>query len=841
MFLLRVLLFAFASFASSLLIDGDAVFVVSPQEAGPVSLAVRDVLRDAYLVLGRRPLILGAPPAVGALPPNTTLILLGTPAAAPWLTSAFPSVPSRCLVGWESHCVLVGGGTIPGYARTVVATGEGVRGAIFGAYTFSEEILGVNPWGHFTDDTPSFVGALEIADDFAAVFAPPRFKYRGFFINDEDLSSNLWRDPLGLANIDLRAYDRFLETLLRLKTNLLVPATNPFPDQQVYALIVKRGAVVSFHHYDLVGGNVFAWPLPHSDWTWRYDPGTMASLYRASIDAIVESVGATGEVLWSVGLRGLNDISYQCSTTAECGREISEAMGNQSAWIRAKQPNATLIYYLWQEDLDYLTEGVLTLPPGVDLVFTDAGSGFIRVNSNWTKYCSGVYYHTAMLDGQANQLSEMVPADRIFAQFKPVVNQSRATSVMIDNISDLRPVPLTTDALMKYAWDPSPYDAATSPAAAALAHYAAFGARQLHLPGGPTDASALAYAQLWADFFLIPYIQGGSSDNFLSGAISRFARAAALSISHNATVSPSDIAGAATAVLRLSNGTDASGSSITSALAALVSRATALTPMLPPARQGWYVSHTVTQISLHTSLTLALTESLDAMRLAASSNWTGAQAAAAVASASAEGALAALRDGEAASAPETWRGLYEGDYLTNVQGAADAVRALVAALSAPGSRAPLPPSSTTAQWYAWDFGWEVNAEDVAARYPLSQRFDPTVAFSVMPRVNCVFADVDAGACTPNPTGGIWVRGKRGAVTLQVMTSNTAAHGAAALLIRYTVDGSTPTAASPAYEAGHPLVLDDIGAGSASVVLTASVFDATGALVGGTRVTTWAAV
>ena len=324
-----------ASSVSSLTLTGEEVYVISPTEPGPVALAFGDVLRDAYLVLGRRPLVLPAPPAPGALPGNTTLIFFGTFDAAPWLPTLFPTAPADCGGGWEAHCVLVGGGGAPGYPNAVLASGSGARGAMYGAYSFSEHVLGTNPLMHFTDDVPAFAAPLAVADGLRLLFAPPRFKYRGLFINDEDLLAEQFPDPLGRAAMDLRAYSRLLETLLRLKGNLMVPATNPFPDQEVNKLCGRRGVVLSFHHYDLVGGNVYSWPLPSSDWDWIRDPGSIAAMWRASIEAQKD----IPEVIWSVGLRGLNDEAYPCTLSkAACGAQISEAMGNQTAWIRAVQP-----------------------------------------------------------------------------------------------------------------------------------------------------------------------------------------------------------------------------------------------------------------------------------------------------------------------------------------------------------------------------------------------------------------------------------------------------------------------------------------------------------------------
>lgn len=440
----------------------------------------------------------------------------------------------------------------------------------------------------------------------------------------------------------------------------------------------------------------------------------------------------------------------------------------------------------------------------------------------------------------------MIPVDRIITQFAPVVNKSKATDIMIDNVSDLRPVPMTTDMLLKFVWDPAPYLAVSDPVAAALAHYAAWGAQQHHIPGGATAPAAVAYARLWADLFDVPYIQGALSDNFLAGAIQGAASSGARGVHGDGTVPAAALDDARRAVARLSNGSDASGASVVTALAALLSRAEDLSTQLPPARVGYFTSHTLLQVRLHAGSTAALVGVLDTLTAASARNWPAAALAAGNALAAAERVLEALRDGEAASYPGTWRGLYAGDYLSNMQRARDWVLALTAAVAAPGPGAPpLPLVDGANLWYAWDFAWQ-GAPEVRAAYPLSQRVDPNVAFAVMPRINCEFADSAAGTCTPNADGGLWVRGRGGAVTIQVMTSQTVtATPASAPVLRYTLDGAAPTPSSPAYEPGHPLVLDAlVAAGADTVTITAAVFAAAsdgGAQLGGARTTLWRAV
>ena len=70
--------------------------------------------------------------------------------------------------------------------------------------------------------------------------------------------------------------------------------------------------------------------------------------------------------------------SYPCNGAADCGRQISEAISNQTKWItEAQGPDALMVTYLWQEAFQYLEDGYLIIPDNVMTIFTDAGSGYV--------------------------------------------------------------------------------------------------------------------------------------------------------------------------------------------------------------------------------------------------------------------------------------------------------------------------------------------------------------------------------------------------------------------------------------------------------------------------------
>jgi hypothetical protein len=348
------------------------VVVIASGESAAFSMGVHDLQENLYTVTGVAPIVLASPPAPHSLPPQTTVLYFGTTAAAPWLTNL--TLPAGCLEGWESHCVAAvpaGSAGTNGFA-SVVSTGTGLRGALFGLYQFTDTVLGFKPLYLFTDTPAAYVGAANVVinDTLAVVYAPPRFDYRAPFINDEDLTGHHRPDPLGRNVFDLSAWDAYFETALRMKANMVLIGTNPFPDDTATALAARRGLVLASHHYDIVSSNVFSWPLPGDDWNWLTNAGTMAYLWRASIAQLAQYP----EVVFSIGLRGLNDLPYPaCANPAndkECGQQVTYAIANQTQWIRELVPNATTVLYMWQEILDLLANGYITIPEGTHVVFT---------------------------------------------------------------------------------------------------------------------------------------------------------------------------------------------------------------------------------------------------------------------------------------------------------------------------------------------------------------------------------------------------------------------------------------------------------------------------------------
>jgi hypothetical protein len=189
-------------------------------------------------------------------------------------------------------------------------------------------------------------------------------------------------------------------------------------------------------------------------------------LERAWRDA-VNAYRPDQEVLWSVGLRGLSDVSYASMDPSvqgdnkALGQLISKAIATQVKIVQAVRPNAEFFTNLWQEGAKLAQQGDLKIPPVVYTVWADAGYGYLQDHGEVTAG-QGAYDHVAMMNGRANQLTEMVPVERSFSEIGRYI-KAQASAYFLVNTSDIRPVSMSTEAVMEAAWKGLP--AGSDPAA----------------------------------------------------------------------------------------------------------------------------------------------------------------------------------------------------------------------------------------------------------------------------------------------------------------------------------------------------------------------------------------
>jgi len=424
-------------------IDGSTVLVEAAGEPGPVHRATEDLRSDFAKVFGRAPRVVTRLEDAGP-----KVILIGQNANLP------AGVNCATASGTEAFAFSVAnagsGGNAP--QRVVCLTGADMRGTIYAVYEFSQRVLGVDPMYLWTDREPAKRASILLPADFARTYPSPVFRYRGFFPNDEDLLTG-WVIPKKgeQTGIALSTWDQVFETILRLKGNMVVPGTWIFPDDAQVHAATERGLIVNQHHAIPLGVNVARWP---KDVPYNFSAHPEI-LERAWTNAVA-TYRPDEEILWSVGLRGLSDSSYASLDPSVrdndplLGKRISDAIGVQMKIVRARYPNAQFVTDLWQEGARLMHEGYVTIPPEVSLVWADTGYGDMQ-DGGKVAAGQGAYFHVAMMNGQANQLSEMVSAKVINDELGRYI-KAGATSYFLVNTSDIRPVSMTTRAVMDMAW-----------------------------------------------------------------------------------------------------------------------------------------------------------------------------------------------------------------------------------------------------------------------------------------------------------------------------------------------------------------------------------------------------
>ena len=430
-------------------LDRTVTLLTAPEEGEPVQKAVEDLAADLQVVLGTRPKIIHRTEDSGSF-----TIFIGESAKLPSeIRPASLTAPESFSISlreekWNPQRP----------TKVVVLSGADMRGTIYAVYRFSEKYLGIDPLYYWTDHRPVRRASIPLPASLNETYPPPVFTYRGFFINDEDLLTG-WApgEKKDKTGISLEVWSKIFETILRLKGNMVAPGTWIFPDDPQVRLAAKRGLIVAQHHAIPLGLNVARWP---KDVPYNYSdyPEILQGAWKNAVASYLPNQ----EVLWTVGLRGLSDVTYASmdshvrDNTKSLGALISKAIADQMQIVRSVRPDAKFVTNLWQEGAKLVQQGDLKIPPEVSTVWADDGYGYLQDHGEVSSG-QGIYDHVAMMNGRANQLTEMVPVERSFSEIGRYI-KAGATRYFLVNTSDIRPVTMSIRAVMDAVWKGVPAD-----------------------------------------------------------------------------------------------------------------------------------------------------------------------------------------------------------------------------------------------------------------------------------------------------------------------------------------------------------------------------------------------
>ncbi|HEX3730821.1 MAG TPA: glycosyl hydrolase 115 family protein, partial [Opitutaceae bacterium] len=368
--------------------------------------------------------------------------------------------------------------------RGIDVLGADELGAIYGVYYLSQTYLGIDPlklWGALPPKHRDRV-SLPIESHLEAA---PRFRWRGWFINDEDLLTGWHPQPAARPlvhyyfshPIALDVYQRIFETALRLRCNFIIPGSyidlTDDADRKIVSAAVARGLYVSQHHTQPLGVSAFAfrnyWNTRHGDVAFSYAQNPEAFRTVWSHYAALWKACAGDHVIWQLGLRGTGDRSFWSDDPAAPkdnrgrGAMISQAV--QTEWNIIAQGSSSppiCTTTLWAEGSDLNREGYIHLPSGVIMVFANNGATqefqedfFNTPREKGRLY--GAYTHAAFW-GAGPHLIQSASLLRLAKNFRLMLaNHTSAYSVQ--NVSNIREFLLTIEAAAHWTASSEPVDA----------------------------------------------------------------------------------------------------------------------------------------------------------------------------------------------------------------------------------------------------------------------------------------------------------------------------------------------------------------------------------------------
>ena len=433
--------------------------VVASDLPGYVWRAAQDLTNDVKKITGAdMPLVRGGPARSGDV-----------------------SVAVRPDGRWEAYAVRVRDGVLE-------VVGSDARGAMFGVYDFIERYLGVDPM-YFWSGVPHPKRAELAWKDVEIVQDEPSFRFRGWFLNDEDLLTK-WREASGVRDYSQYKYYHFVvnhgameavaEALVRSRYNLIIPAsflnaTRP-AEEGLAAICAARGVFVSMHHIEPMGvsGYTFKdyWKQRGRDLEYSYFkyPHEVEEVWRT----LATRWAKFPNVVWQIGLRGTGDRPMWADDPTmpkdDAGRArlITAALERQLAIldeVGVPREGRHVTTTLWGEGAYFHAKGLLKIPDGVTVVYSDNNCGW-----RWQRDLldapppadgerRGVYYHHQLI-GMGPHLVSLVPAARTCAMLRGARGKG-ARDYAIFNMGNVREFVYGIDATAKMTWNIDAFDPET--------------------------------------------------------------------------------------------------------------------------------------------------------------------------------------------------------------------------------------------------------------------------------------------------------------------------------------------------------------------------------------------
>ena len=367
---------------------------------------------------------------------------------------------------WENYLIRTVGDAL-------LIAGSDERGTMWGIYEFSQKYLGVDPLYLWTDHAPAAKKEV-IVPEVDIVDGPKTYKFRGWFINDEDLIEGFCRgskpDAAYRFHNDYAAtLEMLVETALRLKQNLLIPCShldldNP-AEEDLVRLVTERGMYISMHHQEPVGVHQFTVDRYFKDsGIENVNYVEHPEMYKEIWTHYIRKWAKYDNVIWQLGLRGRGDrpVWYNNSSIPDTpearGKIISDAIQTQLDIVKQEYAGKEVLSTstLWMEGMGLYRQDALKFPEGTAVIFADFGpnqmwgEGYYDTKRDKdTNY--GGYYHVCFW-GCGPHLIQGNPPEKIYYNYKAAVEKGDNYYSVL-NVSNFREHVYGVECVAEITWD----------------------------------------------------------------------------------------------------------------------------------------------------------------------------------------------------------------------------------------------------------------------------------------------------------------------------------------------------------------------------------------------------
>lgn len=399
--------------------------------------------------------------------PGDAVYLVGTPASLP----AIADLADRGAVAVSAQNPRPQGGVIKrtGLApHTLVLAGSDSKGVQRAVYTFSQDVLGVDPFAYWTGYAPAVQPGF-LPPDLDRVLAPPAVPVLCYFDNDNDELANLTQPYL---QFDLDTWKAVIDSLVRLGYNAVDLhdhlGRSEFYRWQFYRQLRPGyhcdldllAAVIDYAHAKGVKIQIpmyLAWEFKHISeeeancWTTHKQTWKDTWSYYLKETPIGQAdlfLDRPRSQLW--------DEPYQSSCNEDVPMVMTEAFTALRDIVLDHNPRAGLLCDLYTHGQAVWYSGRFTPPKDFIMLWpNDAYAGYQNFPADKRGYRFGTYMHAGFW---LNHTVQDPYPERIGRTMRELIVERGADAYCLVNGQTFRPFILNLEAYARATYNPAVFD-----------------------------------------------------------------------------------------------------------------------------------------------------------------------------------------------------------------------------------------------------------------------------------------------------------------------------------------------------------------------------------------------